>query len=270
MANATGWETFGGEVSPSGGAVVSAAAHTAMETALQAEFVSRLATLGFNGVISGMTPTADGANDEIDIAAGVAFVEGYKAVGGTSIDLSGLAADDYYAYIDPTEANEVDSYKAKTTVPTQAELLLASFTWDGATTITNFLDCRQWGIIPGAFHYSSTAAISAATILRVPLIYPVCIGRPSCIVDTCGTGAGPTYVDVHVGSAGSTVSIWENASDRMTIAHDATDGAVVQGGVPDASTLEWKASAGDVLEIIVDAVATGATGLHVVVPFTYY
>ena len=245
-----------------------AAHHNSEQTAVKNELLARLDILNrFGGVESGMTPTEDDTNDEIDIAAGVAWVNGKQYAGGVSIALAGEAADDYYAYIDPDEANEADAYKIKTTVPAQDEVLLAKFTWNGSDTITNFLDTVQWGLLPGQFVYYSSAAISAATVFRVPLIYPICIRRPSCIVDTCGTGAGPTYIDIHTGAAGSTATIWGTASDRLTIAYDDTDGAVVQGGVPDQN---YKCTAGQVLEIIVDAAATGATGLSVCVPFTYY
>jgi len=270
MANDTGWETYANLFDKTTGDAVGVTEHENNAAGTQAEFVSRMLANSCPGVYSGLAPTEDEPNDEIDIAAGVGYVGGLKLVGATSVSLTGKAAGDYYIYVDPTEDNEVDAYKAKMSVPALTELLLASCTWDGAGTITNFLDCRQWGIIPGQFLYSSAAALSVATVLRIPLIRPVCFRRPACVVDTCGSGAGPTYVDVHVGPPGSTVSIWENAASRMTIAHDDTDGAVVYGGVPDASTLEWKASAGDVVEIIVDAVATGATGLHVMLPFTEY
>ncbi len=261
------WTELLDKFAKSPGDQVAVTEHTNSADGTQAEFVERMAANPFNGVVSGMDVTQDDVSYELDVASGVAYIEGYKATVAQSATFVGKAADDYYLYWDPTEANESDALKLKTTIPTQSELLMAYATWDGTDTITNFVDLRQWGIMPGQIVFSDLGAMSATTVLRVVMPYPVCIRAPYLIVDTDGSGAGPTLVDIHAGTAGSTASIWSAAGSRFSIAHDATDGAIVTGALPDQN---FKMTALQVLEIIVDAVATDATGLHVVVPFTYY
>ena len=268
MANTSEYEVYADQWQPSAGDSIAAATFTSMEDGIQSEFVDRTAISPFNGVVSGMAPTEDETNDEIDIASGTGYAEGYRLEGSTSVTLVGEAAGTYYIYVDPTETNETDAYKAKTTFPTQAELLLAKVTWDGTDTLTSFLDLRQWGTHAGEVELSdpSTSDLSTGTKFRKHFKYPVCVRNTSLIIDTCGT-AGTTIVDIHTGTAGSTATIWSAAANRFQVGHADTDGAVVAGNVADQN---YKLDAEDVLEIIVDTIASSASGIHCSVVYTYY
>lgn len=268
MSNTSGYQDYDDQWQPSAGDSIAAATFCSMEDGIQAEFVGRTAVCPFNGVISGLEPTEDDTNDEVDIGSGEGYVEGYQIIGTASASLVGESADTYYIYVDPTEANEASAYKAKTTVPTQAELLLASVVWDGTDTLTSFTDLRQWGVMPGEVELSdtSTSDLTTGTKFRKHFKYPVCIRNTSLIIDTCGT-AGTTIVDIHTGTAGSTATIWSSADNRFQVGHADSDGAVVAGAIADQN---YKLSADDVLEIIVDTVASSAAGIHCSVVYTYY
>lgn len=230
---------------------------------IQAELEDRLVAASIPGVVSGLAGSISTTN--IAIAAGEGYVGGQRCAGGVNVSFVGKSAATYYVYVDPVETVEASAYKAKTTVPTAAELLICSVAWDGSTTLSALVDLRQWGIIPQALRYDSMAAISAATVLRAIMDRAYCLRTPSLIVDTCGTAAGPSLVDIHAGAVGAAASIWSSAGSRFSIAQDAIDGALVAGVTPNQN---YKGVAGDIVEVIVDAAATDAAGLHVVVPYS--
>jgi hypothetical protein len=228
-----------------------------------------------SGVISGFEPTEDDVNDEIDIAAGVALCRGLKAVGGVSIALGGEGADTYYGFMDPDEVLEADAYQIKNTIPDDDELLLCRFDWDGVNTITNFVDLRQKGVLLGHIVWSTPAYDTALSGYDTEVVYsfftpfPICLRRPSVQIVDCGSGAGPTIYDVKVGTFGATASIWASgaATSGLSVAHDATDGAIVRSlDVPDQN---FDVSANTLVEIYQTQSATSATGARVVIPYTY-
>ena len=111
----------------------------------QDEFEARSAAYcpDVGGIISGFAPTEDDDNDQIDIAAGVIYTNGYKATLATSITVTG-SSDDYYAYVDSSATSP--TYAISTTIPIDDDIVLAKFTWNGTDTITNFADIRQFGV----------------------------------------------------------------------------------------------------------------------------
>ena len=251
------------------GDLVTVKEHRENALGVQAEFEVRALAHVLPGVITGMAPTEDDDDDEIDIAAGVAIVAGLKAVGGVSVSLVGEASGTYYIVVDPDEATEAGAYKAVAT-PTPDQLVLARCDWDGTDTITNFVDLRQRGQIPWVIEFSSLAdtALSAYdTKIIKTAIAPcaLCIRRVYARVVTCGS-ADSTIIDVHTGAAGSTASVFGTAGDRPTAANDDTDGAVIEAQ-PDANLL---VAAGELIEIHVDDVATDAAGLSVLVLASMY
>jgi len=231
-----------------------------------------------SGVISGLAPTEDDTNDEIDIASGVGYCNGRKCVGGVSVPLTGKASDTYYIVVDPSESSEADAYKAIADATFEAYadenkcLLLARCDWDGSSTISNFVDLRQWGVNLHEHIWCTAAEDTALSGFSTEVVYrwrasqDICLRRPSAIVVTCGT-SGTTTIDIHTGAASSTTSIYSDSGDRISIAYDATDGSVARGGFADQN---YKVSAGEVVEVHMDAVATGAAGASVVIPFTAY
>jgi hypothetical protein len=249
----------------------------------------RAAVMPIPGVISGLAGSIDGTS--VDFAAGVAYAGGYKTLGTNAtaptspatspavVDLTiAFAGTDgaatYYLYLDGAETAETSALKKTVTLNTATGddcLLLYSVAWDGATTLSALTDLRQWGVVPGEYVINVDAALATSIDIRIPVVRNICLRRPYCIVSTCGSADGPTYVDVQTGAAGSTATIWSAAASRMTIAHDATDGAVVLGGAPDQNyKVAATPAAAKVIDVDVDAIATGATGLHVVIPFAYY
>lgn len=248
--------------------------HQENAAGILAEFEARLlATTRYPGVISGMTPTEDDVNDQIDIAAGVAFVLGQKAVGGVSVALAGKSTNTYFLIVDGDEVLEADAYKVTTSEPDDDELCLARFDWDLATTaISNFVDLSPFGVLGQRLDWHTAHEDSALSgdsgYIVACFIAPwrLCIRRPYVRVVVCGS-ANDTIFDIHTGANGATASIWSDADDRPTVNNADTDGAVVTGALPDQNFL---VDQGELIELYVDAVATSATGAQVVIPFTYY
>lgn len=275
---ASGWSNYENRFASSdadtvkiSGDICDVTEHTENANGVQAELEERWATHGWPGVLTGLAPTEDDVNDEIDIATGVGYVSGLKLTGGVSVALAGYASNTYHLYVDPDEALEADAYKIKTAVPDWDELLLARFAWNGTDTITDFEDLRQRGIESGLIEWSNLtdealAAYDTKIIRTFIAPAPLCLRRASARVVTCGT-ADSNIIDIHTGVAGATASIWSAAGDRITIAHDDTDGLVVHGDLADQNFLVAR---GELVEIHVDDVATDAAGLSVIVPYTYY
>lgn len=260
------------------GDLITVTEHTENASGVLTEFELRGGAYGVDvaGVISGLTPTEDEDNDEIDIASGVAYCNGLKTVGGVSITATGSAGD-YYAYIDPTESDVADAYKIKTTIPTDSELALAKFTWNGTDTITNFTDIRQFGVDYNFLHYQTqfedtTIASYNGKIIGIYVApKPLCIRRPSLMVYNTGTGTGGTVVlDVLTGPAiGSVSSIYSAATLKPTVNYDDVDGTINYGDIPDTAYRLVAAGSYVVVSVAVGAL-TDAAGMYVTVPFTYY
>lgn len=260
------------------GDLITVTEHTENASGVLTEFELRGGAYGVDiaGIISGMEPTEDETNDEIDVAAGVAYCNGLKTVGGVSISVSG-SSNDYYAYIDPTESDPADAYKIKTTIPTDSELALAKFTWNGTDTITNFTDIRQFGVDYNFLHYQTqfedtTIASYNGKIIGIYVApKPLCIRRPSLMIYNTGTGASGTVVlDVLTGSTiGAVSSIYSAASLKPTINYDDADYTVDYGDIPDTTYRLVSAGSYIVVSVAVGAL-TDAAGMYVTVPFTYY
>ena len=253
------------------GDLIDVTEHEENASGVQAEFEARGAAHSpdLPGVISGMAVSASGAT--VTIAAGVALVNGLKAVGGTSLTASG-ATGTYYVYVDPGEADEADAYKVKAAIPDDDELLLHSFVWDGAA-VTSQADCREWGIDGDAFTFNTDITTDLMPYLNTVIrewIAPrdLTIRSPHVRVNTCGTGGGPTTFDILTGTAtGAKASIYSATGSHPSIAHDDTDGTIDRGLPPDTSAR--LVSAGSVIQFSAELVATGAAGLSVTIPISY-
>ncbi len=222
---------------------------------IQAEFEERMDAWALSGVISGGAPSINGT--DLDIATIDGYAQGKRYSGSDSVAFSGSdASDTYYIYLDPSD--DVTPLTKSTTEPTGDELLLAQVDWNGADTLSNLVDRRQWGIFPVGFWFGVVGAVSADEIAHIVLPFDFWIETVKAALEDCGSGAGPSYIDVHAGDGGSESTIWTTQSRRITIAHDDTDGAVAEGGVPQANR---KLTAGQKIIVEVDAVATGAADL---------
>ncbi len=242
-------------------AVPTAAEWNAIQDGLQAEVEERLDHLvpSVPGVISGGACSIDGV--DINVAEIVAYAGGKRYEESESVTFSGSdAADDYYIYIDPTD--DVTPLTKGTTLPSGDELPLGLVTWDGTDTLSALVDLRAWGIFPVSFPFGVVGAVAADTIGHIILPCDFWLETVKASLEDCGTGAGPTYIDVHGGAGGSEATIFTTQSRRITIAHDATDGAVVSSGVPDGTR---KFTAGQKLIVEVDAVATDPVDLGVTI-----
>lgn len=256
------------------GDLVETTEHVENAEGVQTEFEERHAAAHpwYSGAYSGMTPTEDDTNDNVDVAAGTAIMSsGKRASGGVSISLVGQSSGTLYAYIDASASSEATAYLVSSSIPSTDDLLLARMTWDGSSVISSFTNLLQWGTQADEFSFSqatdATAAPASGKIIASFMACGnLCIRRPYARLHTCGT-AGTNYVDIHTGAAGSTATIWATASDRLTIANSATDGTYYAGGLPDQNYL---VSAGQVVEVHMDTTATSAYGLDVMIPYTRY
>lgn len=253
------YKEIAGKFTPSSSLQVSSSQIDTFYDGLQAEVEERLEVASLNGVESGCACSI--VSTTISIAAGVMWVEGrrFEPAPSTVAFSAADAADTYYIYVDPTDTSS--PYKKGTSDPGAGYCVLCQVDWNGSDTLSNLVDLRPWGIEAWEYHVPSVlGAVSADTIAMIALPYNVWIDEVSGSLEVCGTGGGPTYVDVHGGAGGSEVTIFTTQSRRLTIAHDDTDGAVYTSGVPDGIT---KFSAGQKLLVIVDAASTGAEDLAV-------
>lgn len=241
----------------------------------EARFAAHFPDTG--GVFSGLAPTEDEPNDQIDVAAGVGYVNGLKVTGGVSITVTG-AADTYYAVVDGSEANEADAYKLLTDAAYEAladenkHILLARFAWNGSDTITAFQDLRQYGTNLRHITWHSADETTALSGHSTDIVYcyrapqAICLRRPTARVYTAGS-SGTTLIDIHTGPASNTTTVWATHSNQITIANSATDKAFTRGGTLDQNYL---VAAGEVVEIIFDGVAGSGAGAMVDIPYTPY
>lgn len=231
---------------------------------IQAEFEDRMEAHVLNGVISGMDCSINGT--QVDIAAGEAYCDGKRYSGSASVTFSAAdASGTYYIYIDPTD--DASPYKKATSDPGAGYLVLATVDWDGSSTLSNLVDLRPWGLLPAAIRFSVVGALSTGTVGWQIIERNFWIEDVQILVGTTGT-AGNTTVDVHVGDAGAAPStIWSDASDRPSVAYTDADYSTATSGTPDTNR---KATAGQIVQVVLDEVATGASDLAVVIRGRYY
>ncbi|HUU97228.1 MAG TPA: hypothetical protein VM487_15935 [Phycisphaerae bacterium] len=254
---AIAYKEFDDIFNESDGSPVAVAEHRANALGIQAEMEERLDHLvpTVPGVISGGACSVD--DPDIDVAAIVAYAGGKRYEGSESLTFTvSDAADDYYVYIDPTD--DTTPLTKGTTLPSGNELPLGLVTWNGTDTLSALVDLRAWGIFPVSFPFGVVGAVTADTIAHIVLPHDFWLETVKASLEDCGSGAGPTYIDVHGGAGGSEATVFTTQSRRITIAHDATNGAVVTSGVPDGTRLF---TAGQKLLVIVDAVATDPVDL---------
>lgn len=255
---------FEGKIAYATKQVPTGAEFTGLQDGIQAEIEERQDAWATSGVLSGGACTIDGT--DVDVATIDAYAQGKRYQGSDSVTFTGSdPADDYYIYLDP--ADDVTPLTKSAVEPTGDELVLCVVTWNGTDTLSALVDLREWGIEKAAYHVQVIGAVSADTIGIIILDRDFWIETVKSSLENCGTAAGPSYVDAHAGDGGSETTIWTTQSRRITIAHDATDGAVAEGGVPQANR---KLTAGQKILIIVDAASTDAADLGVVVVGRYY
>ncbi len=243
-------------------AVLGSVALNAIEDGVQDEFEARLAAWAENGVISGGGCSINGT--AVDVAAIVAYTAGKRFSGSGSVDFDGQESGTFYVYLNP--ADEGAPLTISDEEPTGDELILCVVDWNGTDTLSNLVDLRAWGIVPEQFTFQVVGAVSADVIGIAIMGRGFWIETVQASLEDCGSGDGPTLIDVHAGDGGSETTIWTTQGNRVSIAHDATDGAVATGGVPEANRL---LTAGQKLLVEVDQAATGAADLCVIVTGRY-
>jgi len=261
---------FGDLTAFSAGAVLTAAQLNSVEAGIQAEFEERMDAWAVPGVVSGGACSIDSA--DIDVATIDAYAstgaklkryDGAGSVTFTSSDASGT----YYIYLDPDDDDTPLS--TATSAPTDGECILCSVAWNGTDTLSSLVDLRKWGIVHAEFDcFGVTGAVSADETGHKTLTRDFWVEGMKASLETCGSAAGPTLIDLHGGTAGSEVRILSADGDRVSIAHDATDGAVANAGDFDAT--KRKLSNGNKLIVEVDAASTDAADLAVTVYGRYY
>lgn len=229
---------------------------------IQAELEDRTAAAIVDGVVAGMVCSIHG--DAVDIAEGQAYVSGLLFTGNTSVvfDASDPAGT-YYVFIDP--ANLAAPYAKSQSPPAGGKLALCSVEWDGSG-LTNLTDLRPMGLRPACLRFSVAGSAASGPVAYSVLDRDLWIENVQMVLAATGS-SGTTTVDVHVGAAGGEpVSIFTDQSRRPSIQGGAPDYSVATSGVPDTNRL---AGAGQVLRVDVDAAATGAAGLGVIVKARY-
>lgn len=236
----------------------------ALQDGLQAEMEGRMEAWAVPGVISGGACSINGT--DIDVASIDAYAKSSTKLkrysGSDAVSFTaGDASDTYYIYLDPTD--DVTPLTKSTVAPTAGtDCCLCQVDWNGTDTLSNLVDLREWGIFPMAFHFQVIGAVTADTIGMLPLPYNFWIETVKGSLEVCGDGGGPMMVDLHAGAGGSESTIWTTQTRRLSIAHDATDGAVAEAGVPQANR---KLTAGQKIVVITDAVNNNSTDLSVIV-----
>jgi len=244
--------------------VPTSAGFNAMQTGIQKEMEVRADIECVPGVLSGGACSIN--STAIDVATitcyastGTQLLRFYGS-GSVNFD-SGDAADTYYIYVDASAPTA--PLVASSVAPTGGECILCSVAWNGTDTLSALADLREWGIIPVSYQFSVVGAVSADVVGLLILPDNFWVDGASASLETCGSAAGPTLIDIHGGTGGSEARILAADGDRASIAHDATDGAVVAFGSFDATGR--KLTAGQKLLIEVDAAATDAADLAVTI-----
>jgi hypothetical protein len=229
---------------------------------IQAELEDRGAAGHLDGVLAGMAFTINGAM--VAIASGQSYVGGLLFTGGASVGFTaGDTAGTYYVYIDP--ANLAAPYVKNTTAPGLGKLALCSVSWNGSA-LSGLVDMTPKGIVGAALRFSVVGNIAPGAAAYTVLDRDLWIDDVRVVVAASGS-SGATTVDVHVGNAGAEpASIFTDQTRRPSVASGAAVYTVGISGMPDTNR---SASAGQVLRVDVDAAATGASGLAVVVRGRY-
>jgi hypothetical protein len=229
---------------------------------LQAEFEDRTAAGHLDGVVAGMACTINGA--AVAVASGQAYVGGMLFTGGASVGFgSGDPAGTYYVHIDP--ATLTAPYVKSASPPGAGKLALCSVSWDGSA-LSAPADMRPMGVVAVCLRFSVPGAVSTGAVAHAILDRDLWIEDVRIMLAGSGS-ANATTVDVHVGNAGANpASIFTDQARLPTIASGAAVYSVGVSGAPDTNR---SASAGQVLRVDVDAAATGATGLAVIVRGRY-
>jgi hypothetical protein len=249
-------QTFAGYWSAAHDDIIEDTTFVAMEAGLQAEYEERFYAGTPAGVITGLAGSI--STTSIAVASGGGYAGGKRYEGGESISFVGAAAGTYFVYWD--QSAEAIA-KALTEPDTEEDLLICSVAWNGTTTLSALQDLRPWGVIRLLFApYFSVTTATAGTALWA------CIAPWDCWIDYVkialkATGSvGGTVVDVNVGNSGAAqASIFGTQANRASCTQGTTAWTVLTCGVPTTRLV----TAGQVLTIDVDQVATGAVGLLV-------
>lgn len=112
-----------------------------LQTNLQDEFERRWSEHEAESyVISGLTPTIDSGNDEIDVAAGIGYASGKRWLGDESLAFTTEATDTYYIYWDPSDET-LKKVIDGTGWPATAHIRVCEVLWTlGTTTLSALVD----------------------------------------------------------------------------------------------------------------------------------
>jgi len=229
-----------------------------MQDGIQVEFEDRLEAWALNGIISGLACSISTTN--ILIASGECYVEGRRFSGTGVVAFAGAAANTWYVYIDPTAPSA--PYKKAIADPGAGYLVLCSVDWNGSDTLSNLVDLAAWGIVPATLGpYRVVGAVSAVTKIAVDTMpYNFWHHYTEMVLGTAGT-VQDTIVDIHMGNSGAgPVTVFTTQTRRPTLAFGSAVFTRVLSGVPEANR---KGTAGQVIQVDVDQVATGAADLAV-------
>jgi len=235
--------------------VLTAADYNAQLDGIQTEMETRTGDIALlDGVITGMALAIDGTS--VDVGTGTAYCSGKRYSGSSSIAFTaGDSANTYYLYIDPT--NDTSPYAKATADPGVGYLVLGTVAWNGTDTLSSLVDLRPWGVIPWEQSFIFSGTLSAAMKRYAIVPRDVFIDLVQIFVGDTGTTAGSTTVDVHVGTNGvASTTIFTTQANRPSLAYSKADLSVAVSGTPDGDRL---IDAGQYLEVVVDAVPTGAS-----------
>lgn len=229
---------------------------------IQTELEDRTAAAVLDGVAAGLVCSIGGT--AVDIAAGEAYVSGMLFVGSASVAFD---ADDpagtYYIFIDP--ANLAAPYVKSQSPPGAGKLALCSVEWDGSS-LSGLTDLRPMGLRPTCLRFTVAGSLAPGPIAYSVLDRDLWIESVQVTLATTGS-AGTTTVDVHIGAAGAEpATIFADQARRPSIPSGAPSYSVAVSGPPDTNR---QASAGQVLRVDLDAAATEAAGLGVIVKARY-
>lgn len=230
---------------------------------IQAEFEDRGAVGHLDGVVAGLACSISGTN--VAIASGQAYVGGLLFTGGASVGFtSSDAAGTYYVYIDPS--NLTAPYTKSTSAPGAGKLALCSVSWDGSATLSALAELAAQGLVAACLRFDVAGTVSTGVVGQMVIDRDLWIEDVEILLAASGS-ANSTTVDVHVGNAGADpASIFTDQTRRPTLASGSAVYSVATSGVPDTNR---SATAGQVLHVDVDAAASGASGLAVVVRGRY-
>ena len=238
----------------------SASSFNSMQLGIQQEFEDRFGDALFAGVVSGLEPTV--STTSIAVAAGRGYGLGKRYEGGDSITFVAAGAGTYYVYWD---ASAEALAKGLTAPDHDDDIGLCMVTWNGTTTLSALVDLRVWGCVPlqlWAVTANGGATVTTGRKFTIPVLVDCWIDFVQVVQSDNGSGSS-TIVDVHVGNSGSApTTIFTTTANRPSVGNAVADWTVTTSGVPDGTR---KLTAGQVLTIEVDQVATNAQDLGVAV-----